>query len=314
MSVFTSVSRDELSAWLKGYSLGALEDFQGIASGIENTNYFVTTSHGRYVLTLFEKLRQEQLAFFVDLLAHLAVHGIPCPRPVVNLDDQYIGILNGKPACLASRLEGASPEAPQAEHCFQLGEMLADLHLAARNYPAKMPNPRGLAWWQTVAPELLPRLAAEDGALLAAEIDFQSLQDFERLPQGVIHADLFRDNTLFYDGRLSGVVDFYSACNGAWAYDLAIVANDWCDQSDGKLDPLRLSALLQGYRQTRPLSAEESATWPALLRAAALRFWLSRLYDAHFPRPGELTYTKDPEHFRRILQQHVAHPAQLADH
>ncbi len=311
MSVFTTVSREQLGAWLKHYSLGALEDFQGIASGIENTNYFVTTSHGRYVLTLFEKLQREQLPFLIDLLAHLAAHGIPCPRPVANLDNQFIGILNGKPACLASRLEGASLDEPQAEHCFQLGELLADMHLAARSYPARMSNPRGLAWWQATASELLPRLPAEDRAMLDAEIRYQSLQDYDRLPQGVIHADLFRDNALFQDGRLSGVVDFYSACNGAWAYDLAIAVNDWCVQPDATLDSVRLSALLQGYRQTRPLSTEESAAWPLLLRAAALRFWLSRLYDAHFPRVGELTYAKDPEHFRRILRQHIAHPAQL---
>jgi len=311
MSVFTPVSRDQLGAWLKDYSLDTLVEFQGIASGIENTNFFVTTSHGRYVLTLFEKLQSDQLPFFIDLLAHLAAHGIPCPRPVADLDNHYIGILNDKPACLASRLEGASLEQPQAAHCLQLGEMLADMHLAARSYPAQMANPRGLSWWQAVVPELLPRLPAADGALLAAEIAFQSLQEFDRLPQGVIHADLFRDNTLFQDGHLSGVVDFYSACNGAWAYDLAIAANDWCVLPDGKLDPLRLSALLQGYRQTRPLSAAECAAWPALLRAAALRFWLSRLYDAHFPRAGELTYAKDPEHFRRILREHLAHPAQL---
>lgn len=311
MSVFTTVSRDELNAWLKHYSLGTLVDYQGIASGIENTNYFVTTSHGRYVLTLFEKLRRDELPFYIDLLAHLAAHGIPCPRPVADLDNRFIGSLNGKPACLASRLDGASLDEPQAEHCFQLGEMLADLHLAAASYPARMANPRGLSWWQAVAPELLPRLPEEDGALLSAEIEFQSRQDFDRLPQGVIHADLFRDNTLFKDGRLSGVVDFYTSCNGAWAYDLAIVANDWCVLPDGRFEPQRLAALLQGYRQVRPLSNEECLAWPALLRGGALRFWLSRLYDAHFPRPGELTYAKDPAHFRRILQQHLAAPALL---
>ncbi len=312
MSVFTTVSRDQLAAWLKHYSLGALEDFQGIASGIENTNYFVTTRHGRYVLTLFEKLRAEELPYFINLLSHLAAHGIPCPRPVADLDNRFLGTLNGKPACLASRLEGVSPQAPQAGECAQIGELLADLHLAGHGYPARMADPRGTAWRRSVAAQLLPVLPADEGALLAAELEYQSVQDFGALPGGVIHADLFRDNTLFQEGRLSGVIDFYLACDGAWAYDLAIAANDWCVLPGGALDALRLSAMVQAYGQIRPFTAGERAAWPALLRAAALRFWLSRLYDAYFPRPGELTYAKDPGHFRRILQAHIAGPPDLA--
>lgn len=312
MSVYTTVSRDQLAAWLKHYSLGALMGFQGIASGIENTNYFVTTSHGRYVLTLFEKLRADELPYFINLLAHLAAHGIPCPRPVADLENRYLGVLNGKPACLATRLEGTSPEAPQTGQCAQIGELLADLHLAGRSYPAHMADPRGPAWRQGVAAQLLPVLPADEATLLAAELEYQSAQSFAALPGGVIHADLFRDNTLFDDGRLSGVIDFYLACDGFWAYDLAVAANDWCVLPGGSLDTARLAAMVEGYRRIRPYTDEERMAWPALLRAAALRFWLSRLYDAYFPRPGELTYAKDPGHFRRILEAHIADPSILA--
>lgn len=311
MSVFTPVSRDELAAWLKHYSLGSLVDFQGIASGIENTNYFVTTSHGRYVLTLFEKLGPGELPYFINLLVHLAAHGIPCPRPVADLDNRFLGTLNGKPACLATRLEGASPETPDAEQCAQIGELLADLHLAGRSYPARMADPRGPAWRRQTAARLLPVLPEGEAILLTAELEYQEAQDFAGLPSGPIHADLFRDNTLFEESRLSGAIDFYLACDGYWAYDLAVAANDWCVLPGGRLDAPRLAAMAEAYRRIRPFTDVERAAWPTLLRAAALRFWLSRLYDAYFPRPGELTYAKDPGHFRRILETHVAEPSRL---
>jgi homoserine kinase type II len=305
MSVYTAVSRDELSAWLKNYSLGNLLELSGIASGIENTNYFVTTTHGRYVLTLFEKIGRKELPFFINLMAHLASHGIPCPSPIASLSNGYLGTLKDRPACLVSCLEGVSILESDVEHCRQVAEILADMHLAGRTYPDHMDNPRGPHWWRETAKQVLPRLSSKQAELLNEELRFQSLYRFQDLPRGVIHADLFRDNVLFRENFLSGVIDFYYACNDTWLFDLAVTVNDWCVLPDGRMDTARLEAMLRAYHETRPLTAIERGAWPVVLRAGALRFWLSRLYDLHFPRPGELTHAKEPAHFERILREHI---------
>jgi len=312
LSVYTPVSQPELAAWLRGYSVGLPEALEPIEAGIENTNYFVTTTQGRYVLTLFERLPAAELPFYLDLMAHLARHGIPCPAPVADLNDAFLGRLNGKPAALVTRLPGRSIERPGAAECRELGLLLARLHLAARSYAAYLENPRGPRWWRVAARELQPHLAEADRRLLEAELAFQSGQRFPDLPRGPVHADLFRDNALFEGTRLCGVIDFYFAGVDCLLYDVAVCANDWCladPARDRRLEGNRLQALLDAYHSLRPFSAPEREAWPVMLRAAALRFWLSRLHDLHLPRPGELVHAHDPGHFRDILERRIAEPA-----
>ena len=306
MAVFTSITEAELSAWLSDYSLGDLLELQGIASGIENTNYFVTTSNGRFVLTLFEILTASELPFYLNLMAHLAQHGIPCPRPVANRHNQFLGELNGKPACIVSRLSGKSVMQPEAQHCAAVGAILGQLHGAGQSFTESTPNPRAASWRALTAPRVLPFLSPQDAALLQSEIALHAQNTLAGLPQGVIHADLFRDNVLFDDMRIGGLLDFYFACNDCLLYDVAITVNDWCVNADGSLDEARTRALLTAYHAVRPLQEQERLAWPLALRAAALRFWLSRLHDLHLPRDGEIIRAHDPEQFKRILQQHIA--------
>ena len=312
MSVYTTVTTEELTAWLSDYNVGTLTRMQGISAGIENTNYFVYTTAGRYVLTLFEKLTAAELPFYLDLMAHLADHGIPSARPLPNHSGRLLGELNGKPAALVSYLPGRDVERPDATHCAAVVTMLARIHLAGQSYRKRMDNPRGLSWWRAVAPQLMQFLSPAEAKLLEREVEFQSRNRFDALPRGAIHADLFRDNALFESTHISGVIDFYFACTDALLYDVAICVNDWCVLDDGALDESRAAALLDAYRAARPLASGEATAWAVMLRAAALRFWISRLYDYHLPRPGELTHAKDPAHFRRILERHIAHEQKLS--
>ena len=306
MAVFTSVSAAELTAWLGQYSLGQLLELQGIASGIENTNYFVTTSNGRFVLTLFEILSVDELPFYLNLMAHLARHGIPCPNPVANRANQFLGMLNGKPACIVSRLSGKSTTVPNNAQCAAIGAMLGQMHIAGQSFSQIMPNPRGTAWRASTARQVRTFLDAQQAELLESEVALHARQDWTSLPQGVIHADLFRDNVLLEENRIGGLIDFYFACSDALLYDVAITLNDWCMQSDGTADAAKTQTFLRAYHAVRPFLESEHAAWPLMLRMAALRFWLSRLYDKYLPRDGELIHAHDPRHFERILKSHIA--------
>lgn len=292
------MGRDELAAWLRFFAVGDLIDLAGIAAGVENSNYFVITTGGRWVLTLFERLEAAELDFYLRLMAHLAVRGYPCPLPQADDTGALWRPLAGKPAALVTRLEGKCIDTPTPAHCRAIGETLGSLHRLAADFPLSLPNPRGESWRRDTGKRLLPLLSKNEHDLLADELAFQAAQDFSGLPRGVVHADLFRDNVLWQpDGRLSGVLDFYFAGEDALLFDLAVAANDWC------FDEASLSALLAGYAGERPLTPAETAAWPALRRAAALRFWISRLDDSHHPRPGEVVTVKDPAHFGKMLER-----------
>ena len=306
MSVFTPVTPDALDEWLSNYAIGHLVELRGISEGVQNSNFFVTTSLGRYVLTLFETLSHAELPFYLHLMAHLARHGLPVPAPIADLDNEYLGTLSGKPAALVRRLSGASDMSPSAARCTKVGTMMAGLHLAGQRFGRRQENPRGPAWRARTAQAVRPYLSADEQALLDAEMQFQASVDVAALPDGAIHADLFRDNLLWDGADVGGVIDFYFAGNDALLFDLAVTVNDWCSTADGALDPARTHALLAGYHLERPLTAAEHAAWPAMLRAAALRFWLSRAEDFHPPRDGEMVQVKDPNVYRDLLRLRVA--------
>lgn len=310
MAVFTPVNLDDLTAWMTQFSLGKPLALKGISSGIENSNFFLTTETGEYVLTLFEKLTFEQLPFYLHLMRHLAQHDVPVPAPVANHQDQILHSLHGKPAAIVTRLQGACQLAPQAAHCAAVGAMLAKMHLAGRDFGMFQPNLRGLDWWNATTPTVLPYLADSGKHLLRAEMHFQesfaSSAPYHRLPRGPIHADLFRDNVMFEGERVTGFFDFYFAGCDTWLFDVAVTVNDWCiDLATGVLDEIRARALLDAYRKVRPFTEDEKASWQAMLRAGALRFWLSRLYDYYLPRDAHMLTPHDPAHFERILRQRI---------
>lgn len=305
MAVFTRVSEADITAWLSNYSLGSLLDLQGIPAGIENTNYFVTTGNGRFVLTLFEKLTPGELPFFLNLMSHLARHGIPCPAPVADRNNRFLGKLNGKPACIVSRLSGKSTTHPTTADCATVGAMLGQMHSAGQSFGGQMVNPRGAAWRTEAAQQVKIFLSAQDAALLKSEVALHAAHPMSELPRGVIHADLFRDNVLMDGERVGGLIDFYFACTDALLYDVAITVNDWCVSAEGRLDAKRTRAMLNAYHAARPFTPAEAKAWSLTLRVAALRFWISRLFDRHLPRDGEMVHAHDPEQFKRILQHHI---------
>ena len=305
---------------------GTLQSITGIPAGIENTNYFVSTDQGDWVLTLFERLPAAQLPYYLGLMQHLARRGLPVPEPRADAAGQILHPVAGKPAALVSRLQGQHQLAPDLHHCAQLGQVLAQMHLAVADFPLKQPNLRGLNWWLAMAPQLMPHLGHPQRQLLASVLAFQqqlaASPSYAALPRGAVHTDLFCDNVLFDASstnslgheKLTGCFDFYFAGTDRFAYDLAVCLNDWClNADDASLDPARARALVQAYQQVRPLAGAEHRLLPALLRAAALRFWISRLADWHLPRPAALLQPKDPVHFQRILRSRINQPWHAAD-
>ncbi|MGQ0699068.1 MAG: homoserine kinase [Panacagrimonas sp.] len=312
MSVFTKVSHAELLEFLKQYPVGEVVGFQGIGEGVENTNYFVDTEDGRWVLTLFERLNYADLPFFLGLMEHLAAHGFPSAAPLHTHDGKTLVTLNDKPAAMVRRLVGQSVLFPNLAQCQATGAVLGEMHRAAASFKTRVENSRGVAWRTQTALGLLPQVPADACALIESELEAQSRLDLSALPQGIVHADLFRDNVLFVDDRLTGVIDFYYACHDSLLYDLAITVNDWCFDTHGQPNAERARAMISAYTSRRQVTADETAAWRLVLRAAALRFYLSRLYDWVHPREGGMVHVKDPDAYRRILEHHREHDLPLA--
>ena len=317
MAVYTEVPFDAAAELVSRLDIGELTALEGCAGGIENTNYFADTTRGRYVLTLFERLTAEQLPFYLRLMQHLAARGVPVPDPSADANGQILHHLCGKPAALVNRLGGSSRLSPDIDHCAQLGHMLARMHLAVHDFALQQPNLRGLAWWADTVPVVRPFLSPAQRELIDAELDFQLHVGASpagiALPRGAIHADLFRDNVMFEQtpsgDRLSGLFDFYFAGVDSCAFDMAVCVNDWCvDLASGRLDEDRANALVGAYHSVRPLTGDEVRLFPAMLRAGALRFWISRLWDLYLPRTAAVLKAHDPSHFERVLRQRVAEP------
>ncbi len=310
MAVFTPVSDDDARALLRAYTLGEFVSLRGIAAGIENTNFFLTTTTGEYVLTIFEVLTAEQLPFYIELMHHLAKNGVPVPFPQTRQDGSRISTLHGKPTAIVSKLAGGSELEPTAEHCALAGQTLARAHIAGKNFEIVQPNLRGLPWWEKTAPVVLPFLAPELQVLLSTSLDEQRTlaltNPWINLPRGPAHCDLFRDNVLFAgtheSPQMGGLIDFYFAGCDSWLFDVAVSVNDWCiTRPEGQFVPALADAWLDAYAKVRPFTEGERQAWPAMLRGAALRFWLSRLYDFHLPRPAQTLKPHDPTHFERVL-------------
>lgn len=304
MSVFTPLERHELEVFLAPYGLGRLRDFQGIAAGSENSNFFVSLEQGEFVLTLIERGPSADLPFFIELLDVLHDAGLPVPYALRTTGGEALRSLAEKPALLQPRLAGKHVHEANPHHCQEVGALLARIHLATRHQPLPRKSDRGLDWMLAEGPSLALKLP--DAQLPLLRDALAEIHTFKprilALPQANLHADLFRDNVLFDGNHLAGVIDFYNACSGPMLYDLAIALNDWCSQADGSLDNKRAQALLGAYAGLRPFTAAEAELWPAMLRIACVRFWLSRLIAAE-SFAGQEVLIHDPAEFQRRLAQ-----------
>ena len=319
MAVFTPIELSDISEWIATqFDIGRAVDIRGIHGGIENSNFFLDIEKDgkkqEYVLTIFERLSAEQLPYYLELMRHLANKGIHVPKPIENKGGEILFTLKGKPAAIVSKLPGLSRLVPEARHCALVGENLAKMHLASTDFHYTQENLRSLSWWKKTVPEVLSHLNDSQKELLNSELatqeQFFASAAYASLPQGASHCDLFRDNVLFdpqgasdsSQDRLGGFFDFYFAGTDKWLFDLAVTVNDWClAENKQDLDPVRFKALMDAYQSVRPLSDTEQKSWPLMVRAAALRFWISRLWDFYLPRDAQMLTPHDPRHFENIL-------------
>lgn len=311
MSVYTIINQNELENFLTQYNLGNLKSFTGISAGIENTNYFVDTTKGSFVLTIFEHHTIDELDYFLQIMAFMADHKIPTATPQKTKNNKILTILKGKPAALVNKLAGSMVEQPTKIQVKVIGQQIAKFHLAGQEFDGYRANDRDLNWITNTFNLLKEHLPIDEIDLISDEIQYQQQVDWQQLPQGIIHADLFCDNALFDGNKISGIIDLYYACNSTLLYDLAVMVNDWCRiQTDGndemsfEFDTDKIVTMLGAYQQVRPLTSKEKQSWQAILRLASLRFLLSRLQYKHLPRTGEITQIKNPDVYKKILLIH----------
>jgi len=306
MAVYTDINENELEAFLNAYDIGPLLSYKGIAEGVENSNFLLHSRSGSYILTLYEKrVRESELPFFLGLIQHLASHGIHCPQAVRRRDGALVGQLAGRPAALFTFLEGVWKRNPDAGHCAEVGTALARLHLAGEPFPLKRANSLSVHHWRPIWQACRARANAFSAGLtdeIDQELDVLEHSWPQELPSGIIHADLFPDNVFFLGKQLSGLIDFYFACNDAYAYDLAICLNAWCFEKDLSFNLTKSSAMLSAYSGVRALAAGEQAFLPLLARGAAMRFFLTRLYDWFYSPDGGLVVKKDPREYLRKIR------------
>jgi len=301
MAVYTSINSDDLSNWMKEFNLEEPVNFKGISSGVTNSNYLITMPDSKCILTIFEHNHIEELPFYIDLMTYLTKENFLCPRPIKNNSGQALGLLKDKPALMVSFLDGKEKAVIDVNSCYLVGQHLARLHLAAKNFPQLNKNTRDLDWMLGMHKNLKKYLSLDDQKIIEFEIDFQMSLERTGIPTGIIHGDLFKDNVLFLNDKVSGFIDLYYACNDRFIYDIAIALNDWCINADGKINKLIYLEFIKGNESERKLKENEQDCLNVDLRLAALRFWLSRLGDFHHAKEGEITSIKDPNHFKDIL-------------
>ncbi|MGJ8523788.1 Homoserine kinase [Carnimonas sp. R-84981] len=314
MAVFTPLTDEQVSAFLERFDVGQLEKLEEVASGTENSTFFVTTDRYRLVLTLFEQGEVEELPFFVDLLTYLDQHQLPIASPLRDRQGKALQLLVERPALLFPRLGGSHPEHPSVAQCAAIGDALGQMHRCSQGFSGSRPNPRDLRWIDANMPKVMAYLSDDDRQLMLDTFDTieeqlaPSSRSSNELPQGALHGDLFRDNTMFEGDSLSGLIDFYNGCTGDLLFDLAIVINDWCSDAHGELDIERYQAILNAYQQQRPLTARERKVWPAMLTMTALRYWLSRLLVIYVDPPAHSLTPKPPEQYRDMVKARVNQP------
>jgi len=315
MAVFTELAAEDFVALLADFDLGDFVAYQPIAAGIENTNYYLDTTRGQWVLTVFERLAADQIPFYLELCEHLAKKGCRVAQPQKNKKGELFSFVKGKPFSIANRIAGVEAQSMGLAECRSMGQLLAQMHLATRDFPLFQKNLRGLAWWLETLPKVLPHIPATLQTLLSSEVAYQKAlsetPDFKALEVGACHCDLFRNNALIANpgtegATVAGVFDFYFAGCSPLLFDLAVTVNDWCvDLTSGAFVAEKLEAFLRAYIAVRPLTDTERRLWRDMLRAAALRFWMSRLFDFYLPRKASLLKPHDPTHFERILKDRL---------